>query len=422
MDKKQYDNYVTLLRHELVPALGCTEPIAVAYCAATAKKVLGKLPEKMDVRCSGNIIKNVKGVTVPNSGGMKGIEAAAVLGVIGGDPERKLEVLQGITDADREAARQYLGSGKCTTSLQEAEENLFILCTLQAGTDVVCVELKTNHDHISRITKNGQVLFSQDALVPAENGDKSMMTLETIYEFANTCNLEDVCETMNRQMELNSRLAEEGMHGNWGVSAGKNYCELAGGNVPHHKAAALAAAGSDARMSGCSLPAVINSGSGNQGITVTMPVMVYAQALQVSAEKRMRALILANLISIHQKRFIGNLSCYCGAVSAATAAACGVAYLQDKPYEVIANTITNSIATIGGMICDGAKPSCATKIRTAVDNALFSMDLAERGQSFNDGEGLVGKDAEQTIRNIGRVGRVGMAPTDIEVLKIMIGR
>jgi len=420
MDKRLYDNYVTLLEHELVPALGCTEPIAVAFCAATAAKVLGKMPERVDVRCSGNIIKNVKGVTVPNSGGMKGIEAAAVLGIIGGDADRKLEVLQSVTDADRVTARDFLADGKCTTSLQEGEGNLYILCQLYAGEDEVQVEVKTNHDHISKIVKNGEVLHSQDAVVAEQHGDKSVLSLEGIYEFANTCEIDDVAHIVERQVEKNMALAHEGMTNQWGVNVGRNYLELSDGNV-RVRAAATAAAGSDARMSGCSLPAVINSGSGNQGCTISLPIAVYAEELGVSREKKVRALVLANLISIHQKRFIGNLSCYCGATSAATAAVCGVAYMMDEPFSVICDTIVNSIATLGGMICDGAKASCATKIRTAVDNAIFAMELARRGQVFQEGDGVVGEDAEATIRNIGRVGRIGMAPTDIEVLNIMIG-
>lgn len=420
MEKVLYDNYVLLLRHDLMPALGCTEPIAVAYCAATARQVLGRMPDRVEVRCSGNIIKNVKGVAVPNSGGMKGIDAAAALGILGGDASRKLEVLQAVTEADRQAAAEFLQAGKCSTALQEGEENLYILCTVTAGEDQVQVELKTLHDHISKIVKNGHEIFSQPDAVSAESGDKSLMALDSIYEFADTCDLNDVRDILERQIRLNSSLAEEGLRGDWGVNAGSNYLRL--GDDLRIEAAAMAAAGSDARMSGCSLPAVINSGSGNQGITLTMPIVVYERRNGVSHEKVLRALTLANLISIHQKRFIGNLSCYCGATSAGTAAACGIAYLEDAPREVIYDTIVNSISTIGGMICDGAKPSCATKIRTAVDNALFAYDLAKGGDTFKDGEGIVGSSAEETIRNMGRVGRVGMAPTDIEVLKVMIGK
>ena len=421
MDKNLYQNYVTILKHELMPALGCTEPIAIAYCAAVAKSTLGKIPEHVEICCSGNIIKNVKGVTVPNSNGMKGIEAAAALGITGGDPKCTLEVLKNVTEEDREAAEQLLRSGACTVSLMTGEENLYICCRLQEGEDRVLVELKTNHDHISRIEKNGQVLFSQPDPITQESGDKSLMDMESIYAFANACDLGDVREVLERQAKMNWALAEEGLRGNWGANVGSTYRYLSSDDV-RTRAIAMAAAGSDARMSGCALPAVINSGSGNQGITVTVPLLVYAENLRISHEKTLRALALANLISIHQKRFIGNLSCYCGAVSAATAAACGIAYLSGDPYAVICNTVVNAVATIGGMICDGAKPSCAAKIRTALENALFALELARKKLVFRDGEGIVGKDVEATIQNIGRVGRIGMASTDIEVLNIMIGK
>lgn len=418
MEQKLYNNYVTILRHELVPALGCTEPIAVAYCAAVAAKTLGNLPDKADIYCSGNVIKNVKSVTVPNSGGMRGIEAAAVLGMIGGNPDKKLEVLESVTDADREAAAAYLKTGKCRAMLQVGEENLYVRCELFYGEDSAIVELKKNHDHISRIEKNGQVLFDAPVVAVAEAGDKFLMSLQGIYEFASTCCMEDVQETIARQISSNRNLAEEGLSHLWGANVGKNYLQYNGKNV-RSLAIAMAAAGSDARMSGCSLPAVINSGSGNQGITVSMPVIVYGDALGVSRETLYRALVLANLISIHQKKYIGNLSCYCGAVSAATGAACGIAFLKGDSYDILCDTVTNSVATIGGMICDGAKESCAGKIRSAVDTALFALEQAENNATYQPGEGIVGDDVEQTICNIGRVGRVGMAPTDVEVLHIM---
>ena len=418
MDQKLYSNYVTILQHELVPALGCTEPIAVAFCAAVAAKTLGKVPEKADIYCSGNVIKNVKSVTVPNSGGMRGIEAAAVLGMFGGDPEKKLEVLESVTEADREAAAAYLKSGKCRALLQEGEENLYIRCELFFGEESAVAELKKNHDHISRIEKNGKVLLYQPVVAVAEAGDKFLMSLRGIYEFASLCRMDDVQETIERQISSNRNLSEEGLSHLWGANVGKNYLRYNGKNV-RSLAIAMAAAGSDARMSGCSLPAVINSGSGNQGITVSLPVIVYGEALNVSREKLYRALVLANLVSSHQKKYIGNLSCYCGAVSAATGAACGIAFLKDDSYDIICNTVTNSVATIGGMICDGAKESCAGKIRSAVDTALFALEQAENNATYQPGEGIVGDDVEQTICNIGRVGRVGMAPTDIEVLHIM---
>lgn len=420
MDKNIYDNYVTILRHELIPALGCTEPIAIALCAAKAKQVLGRMPETVEVRCSGNIIKNVKGVTVPNSGGMKGIEAAAVLGIIGGNPDGQLEVLKDVTDRDRVETKKYLKSRPVLTSLESGEENLFIRCSLKAGNESAVVELKTNHDHISKIIKNGEVIFEQPDLVTESYGDKSLIDLCGIFEFASTCDLDDIRDVLEQQIECNSALAEEGLRGDWGVNAGSICMEI--GDSLRIEAAARSAAGSDARMSGCSLPAVINSGSGNQGITVTMPIVVYEKRNRPDHDKVLRALTLANLISIHQKKFIGNLSCYCGATSAATASVCGIAYLEGASRRAIGGIIENSICTIGGMVCDGAKPSCATKIRAAVDNAFFAYDLVKKHEYFMPGEGLMGSNTEQTIRNIGRMGKIGMASTDVEVLHIMIGK
>lgn len=418
MEKHLYDNYVTILQHELVSALGCTEPIAVAYCAAIAGKVLGSVPEEVSVYCSGNIIKNVKSVTVPNSGGMKGIEAAAMLGILGGDADKKLEVLQSVTEEDRKKTTEYLASGACKVFLQEGEENLYVRCELLSNGESVLVELKTNHDHISRIEKNGEILFEQKDIVTSAVGDKFLMNLSGIYEFACTCALEDIQSIVQSQLTLNMNLAKEGLASAWGVNVGGRYLEYAG-NSTRTRALAMAAAGSDARMSGCSLPAVINSGSGNQGITVSMPIAVYAEDLNVSEEQKLRALVLGNLVAIHQKKYIGNLSCYCGATSAAVGAACGIAFLRGDSFKVICDMMTNAIATIGGMICDGAKASCAGKIRSALDTVLFALDQAEHGECYAAGDGIVGENTEQTIQNIGRVARVGMGPTDIEVLHIM---
>jgi len=421
MEQKITENYIALLQHDLLPALGCTEPIAIAYCAAKARQVLGTVPESIEVRCSGNIIKNVKGVTVPNSEGMKGVEAAAVLGVIGGDPDQELKVLSSVNGVHRTAARAYLESGRCAVALQEGEENLYIACTLKSGGDTVTVELRSAHNHISRIERNGEVLFSQPDLPVRTQGDKTLLNLRDIYEFVNTVDLERIRKPLEQQAELGYAIALEGMDSAWGAGVGREYRACAG-DSKRSRAAAMAAAGSDARMSGCPLPVIINSGSGNQGITISVPIVVYAREDNIPHEKMIRALALANLISMHQKRFIGNLSAYCGAVNAGTAAACGIAYMYGESFEVICNTIVNSIATIGGILCDGAKPSCAAKIRTSVDTALLAYAMARDGKVFQSGEGLVGEDAEQTIRNIGRVGRDGMRTTDVEVLNVMIGK
>ncbi len=423
MDQMLYKNYVAILANELFPALGCTEPIAVAYAAAKARETLGAMPDEIEVTCSGNIIKNVKGVTVPMSGGLKGIDVATVLGVVGGQADRKLEVLSGVTDADRAKTRELVAQGICKTSLCEGEENLYIYCVVKKGGESAAVEIKTYHTNITKIEKNGAVIFSKEdeKTAGAVTGDKSLLNMRAIYDFANEVKLEDVQEIIDRQIEMNTAIAEEGLKNSWGVNVGSELLKYYGDDVKF-RAAAYAAAGSDARMSGCAMPVVINSGSGNQGITVSMPVVIYAKEMNVSHEKLVRALVLANLISLNQKRHIGSLSAYCGATSAGAGAACGVAYLHDESFEVICNTVINAIGTIGGMVCDGAKPSCAAKIRSAVDTALLGYFLAKDGFVYASGEGIVEGDIEQTIANVGRMGRVGMASTDIEILNIMIGK
>ncbi len=422
MNENLYKNYVAILANELFPALGCTEPIAVAYAAAKARETLGAMPDAIDITCSGNIIKNVKGVTVPTSGGLKGIDVATVLGVVGGQADKKLEVLSGVNDEHRAKTRELVAQGLCKVHLCEGEENLYIYCVVRKGEESAAVEIKTYHTNITKIEKNGKVIFSKEDEKTAEvTGDKSLLNMRAIYDFANEVKMEDVQEIIDRQIEMNSAIAEEGIKNNWGVNVGSQVLKYYGNDVKF-RAAAYAAAGSDARMSGCAMPVVINSGSGNQGITVTMPVVVYAKELGVSHEKLVRALVLANLISLNQKRYIGSLSAYCGATSAGAAAGCGIAYLHDESFEVICNTVINAIGTIGGMVCDGAKPSCASKIRSAVDAGIMGYCLAKDGFVFASGEGIVEGDIEQTIANVGRMGRVGMASTDIEILNIMIGK
>ena len=422
MEKKVYDNYLTILKAELLPAMGCTEPIAVAFAAAKARAVLGKMPERMDMYCSGNIIKNVKGVVVPNSGGQMGIDVAAVLGVVGGREDLELEVVNSVTEEQIEKTRELVKAGICDCHLVEGEENLYIRAEVFAGSDSAIVEVKTKHNHISRIEKNGEVLFAQDDLEASTSGDKSQLNIKDIYEFANTVDLDDVRELMERQLNYNKAISDEGLTNPWGAQVGKTLLEVNGDSDWRVRAKAAAAAGSDARMSGCALPVVINSGSGNQGITVSMPILVYAKEVGCYTYIYFRALTLANLLSLHQKRYIGNLSAYCGATSAGCSAACGIAYIDGASAEVIAHTIVNAISTIGGMVCDGAKSSCASKIASAVEAGLLGYELAKRERNFKPGEGMVVEDLEQTIRNIGRMGRVGMASTDVEILNIMLGK
>lgn len=422
MDKNLYDNYVAILMNELFPALGCTEPIAVAYAAAKTRETLGTMPEHIDVYCSGNIIKNVKGVTVPTSGGLRGIDVAAVLGTVGGLAEKKLEVLSRVNDDHRKKTRLLVSQGICEVHLVEGNENLYINCVMRAGEETASVEIQTYHTNITKVGKNGQVLFSKEdmTVVKADSGNKDLLNMKDIYTFANEVLLEDIQEIIDRQIEMNSAISKEGLTNSWGAQVGAELLKHYGDDVKF-RAAAYAAAGSDARMNGCAMPVVINSGSGNQGLTVTMPVVIYAKELGVSHEKLVRALVLANMISLNQKRYIGSLSAYCGATSAAAGAACGVAYLHDESFEVICNTVVNAIATIGGMVCDGAKSSCASKIRSAVDTALLGYFMAKDGNVFRPGEGMVERDVEKTIANFGRMGRIGMAGTDVEILNIMIG-
>jgi len=421
MDKKQYDNYVKILRAELIPAMGCTEPIAIAYAAAKARQVLGAMPERMVARCSGNIIKNVKGVNVPNAGGQKGVQVAAILGALAGDPDLELQVISQVPEEAVEEVRKLNRARICTCELEEGVENLFIRIEAFAGDDSAVVVIKTKHNHISLIEKNGEVLLQAEDIVTADSGDKSKLNLKDIMEFAETCDLADVDDLISKQIEYNTAISNEGLTNGWGTEVGRILMESGSGSVST-RASARAAAGSDARMNGCAMPVVINAGSGNQGITCTMPVVTYAEELGVSTEKLHRAMVLTNLIALHQKRYIGNLSAYCGAVSAGTAAACGIAYLHGEGYDVIGRTIINALGNTGGIVCDGAKASCAAKIASAVEAGILGYEMSKRGKVFAFGEGIVEGDYEQTIRNFGRLAKEGMKDTDIEILNIMIGK
>lgn len=419
MNQEIYDNYIKILHSELIPAMGCTEPIALAFAAAKAREVLGCIPETMVARCSGNIIKNVKSVIVPNSGNERGVEAAAVLGAVAGRSELGLQVISKVSEDDIKMTKDLLKKKICRCELEEGEGNLYILISVQAKGHSAAVEVRAKHDHISRITKDGKVLFEQPNIQASVSGDKDKLNIKDILEFANIVELDDVRDMLETQISYNSAISEEGLANFWGASVGRTILDAESGSTLQ-RARAAAAAGSDARMNGCALPVVINSGSGNQGITCCMPVIVYARELGCSHEKLLRALTLSNLISIHQKRYIGNLSAYCGAVSAGTAAACGIAYLQGADYDTIGTTIINAIGTTGGIICDGAKSSCASKISASVEAGVLGYEMARRGRKFQFGEGIVSGDYEQTIRNIGAVGRDGMRDTDITILNLMI--
>lgn len=421
MNRFQYDNYLKILKGELIPAMGCTEPIAIALAAAKARQVLGQMPEHIVLCCSGNIIKNVKGVVVPNSGGQKGVEVAAILGVVAGDPDLELQVISRVTEEDIELTRKLNQQGICSCELEEGEENLFIRAYVTAGSQSAAVEIQTKHNHISKIEKNNQIIYEQQDIHLEDSGDKSQLNIKDILEFANEVKLEDIEDIISRQIEYNSAISEVGLTQNWSSQVGRTLMLIANNDV-RIRARAAAAAGSDARMDGCAMPVIINSGSGNQGITCTMPVVVYARDLNVEKEVLYRALVLTNLLSLHQKRYIGNLSAYCGAVSAGAAAACGIAYLHGADYDIIGKTLINALGNVGGIVCDGAKDSCAAKISSAVDAGILGYEMAIRNHSFPFGEGLVEEDYEQTLINIGRMGRQGMKSTDVEILNIMIGK
>lgn len=419
LDRQIYDSFVAILKSELVPALGCTEPIAIAYASATARDVLGTMPEKCVVGCSGNMVKNVMGVTVPNSGGSKGIKAAAILGIVGGDAKQELAVLEPVTEEHRSAMRKLLKEDFCSVEHVKNVPNLYIKATVFAGLHEASVEIAESHTNIVRIVKDGEEIFSGTAAVTEETApDKSMLSVERILTFADEVKLEEVEETIDRQIECNTALCAAGLTGEYGAQVGKTIFETRGDMVD--VIIGRTAAGSDARMNGCSLPAIINSGSGNQGITVSVPVIEYAKQNGIGHEKLVRALVVSNLVAIHQKRFVGSLSAYCGAASAACGAIVGIAYLQGCSYAVICDTITNALGIISGMVCDGAKSSCAAKIAAATSTAILSLNMAKSGRCFSAGDGIIKGDVEKTIRSVGRMARDGMRQTDEEIIAIMI--
>lgn len=428
MNRKIYNEYVTILESELVPALGCTEPIALAYAAAKAKEVLGKMPDHITMRCSGNIIKNVKGVKVPNSGGMKGVEAAAVLGITGGDPSQALEVLEHVTDREIDEAEKLLKAGFCDCVLKDDVANLYIeayaVCKKTEKSEALVV-IEDEHTNITHIEKDGQVLFHKEKKEYCQERektpDKSLLNLEDIITFANEVQITDVEKVLGRQIKYNTRIAEEGLRNPWGAQVGRVVLEEFGEDVKW-RAVAKASAGSDARMSGCALPVIINSGSGNQGMTCSLPVIEFGKELKKSKEEIYRALCVSNLVALNQKKYIGSLSAYCGAVCAAAGAGAGITYLCGGTLEQIENTVVNTIADAGGIVCDGAKPSCAAKISTALQAAILSHEMAMRGLTFARGEGLVMDCPEDTIKAVGYVGRAGMKQTDVEILNLMIGK
>ncbi len=420
---KTYQDYVKILRRELVPAMGCTEPIAIAYCAAKARAALGELPDTLEIAASGNIIKNVKSVIVPNTNGRKGMEAAAAIGVVAGDETAALEVIAHAKAADTAKLGAYMANTAITVKAAESDHVLDILVTASKGCNTACVHIVNEHTNIVEITRNGKILFQKEIIDTPEIGkpDYESMTIEDIYDFAMTCDLDDVRDILNRQIQYNTAIAEEGLQNDYGANIGSTLLKAYGNSI-HIRARAMAAAGSDARMNGCELPVIINSGSGNQGMTVSLPVIEYAKEVGADDEKLLRALLLSNLVTLHEKEGIGRLSAYCGAVSAGAGAGAGIAWLCGGDYKAIIHTIVNALAITSGIVCDGAKASCAAKISAAVDAGILGFEMYRNGQQFYGGDGLVLKGVENTIRNISRLGRIGMRETDKEIIHMMIGK
>ena len=419
---EKYGAYVNILREELVPAMGCTEPIALAYAGATARKVLGELPDRVVIGASGSIIKNVKSVIVPNTDHLKGIPAAAVAGIIAGKPEKELEVIAEVTAEEIARMKEYLENVEIKIEHIDNGLTFEIIVTLYKGKEYVKVRIANYHTNIVLIEKNGEVLKEVPVDDESEEGltDRSLLNMKDIFDFAETVEIEDVKGILDRQIEYNMAIAKEGIRGNYGANIGSVLLDIGQDNLMV-KAKAMAAAGSDARMNGCELPVIINSGSGNQGITASVPVIVYAEGTQSGKEKMYRALVLSNLTAIHQKTPIGRLSAYCGAVSAGAGAGAGIAYLCGGGYEEIIHTVVNALAIVSGIVCDGAKTSCAAKIASAVEAGIFGYQMYVHGQEFVGGDGIVTNGVEATLQNVGRLGKQGMKETNEEIIRIMIG-
>lgn len=424
MEKRdaKYAAYVQTLKEELVPAMGCTEPIALAYGAARARVVLGEMPDRVVVGASGSIIKNVKSVIVPNTDHLKGIPAAAAAGIVAGDADKELEVIASVSSEQTAQMKEFMEQVPITVEHIDNGITFDIVITLYKGVSYARVRIANYHTNIVLVEKNGEILEKKPVAGESEEGltDRSLLNMKDILDFARTVDIEDVREVLERQIDYNWAIAEEGIRGNYGANIGSVLLDMEGERV-RVRAKAMAAAGSDARMNGCELPVIINSGSGNQGITASVPVIVYAKDMKVSHETLLRALTLSNLTAIHQKTAIGRLSAYCGAVSAGAGAGAGIAYLHGGDYKEIVHTVVNALAIVSGIVCDGAKASCAAKIASAVDAGILGYQMYIRGQQFYGGDGIVTKGVEETLKNVGRLGKEGMKATNEEIIRIMIG-
>ena len=420
---KIYDTYVRILADELVPAMGCTEPIAVAFCAAKAREVLGEMPKKVEILASGNIIKNVKSVIVPNSGGLRGLSAAAALGILYGNAERELEVISEVSAEEASSLGEKMKTMDITVAPLSEGHVLDLKITVSTETHSATVHIRDEHTNVIRIFRDGACLLEksgEEACAAYEDApDYTLLSIADVFDFAKTVDLTDIYDIIKRQIDCNTAIAEEGLRGNYGARIGQILSKMEGG--VRTRAKALAAAGSDARMSGCDMPVIINSGSGNQGMTASLPVIAYAEHYGKSEEELIRALVFSNLVTLHLKTGIGRLSAYCGAVSAGAGAGAGIAYLLTGDLRTINHTIVNALAISSGIVCDGAKASCAAKIAMAVEAGIIGYEMFLEGCQFYDGDGLVSKGVEKTIKNISVLGSEGMRETDAKIIEIMTG-
>lgn len=412
--------FLAILGEELIPAMGCTEPIALAYASAKATEVLGAKPEKIVAKCSGNMIKNVRCVQIPNSAGMIGIEAATALGAFGGDVNREMEVLESVTEADRAVVRAFLEGQGCVVEYLDSEIPLHFIIEATAGSDTVSVEVRYSHTNLYSIVKNGEVLLQAEGeQITSHRADRSELSIDTIKEFADEVELSVIKPIFDQQIRCNMDIAYEGMSGDYGLGIGRiiraSYAES---DLTRMKA--YAAAASEARMEGCDMPVIINSGSGNQGIASSVPIIVYARENSIPREKLYRALAFSSLLTIHQKEYIGKLSAFCGAVSASCASGAAITYLAGGTTQQIKDTIGNTLANIPGIICDGAKASCAAKIATSLDASMMAHFLAMQGKSYSAFSGILKDEAEKTISCVGYIGKVGMRETDKEIIRMML--
>lgn len=420
MEQDIYQEYITILREELVPAMGCTEPIALAFAGAKCREVLGCMPDRVEVKASGSIIKNVKSVIVPNTNKLRGIPVAIAAGIVGGKSDLQMQVIAEMEEEQISAIGEFVDNVPIKVEALDEGHVFDILAKLYHGEDCVTIRIMDYHTNIVYLDKNGEVLIENlpEATAISVDKEKKVLSMKGIWEFANTVKIEDVEDIIQRQMDCNWAIAMEGMTNHYGANIGKVLMNSYGKDT-HNLACAMAAAGSDARMNGCEMPVVVNSGSGNQGMTVCLPVMVYAKTMRADREKRIRALVLSNLIAIYEKTGIGRLSAYCGAVSAGAAAAAGVAYLHGEDYETVIHTVVNALAASSGIVCDGAKASCAAKIALSVYSGLMGYEMYKQGQQFKAGDGLVAKGVEATLDNIAALASQGMYETNLEIIRMM---